>query len=246
MSQIARIKKMEQQMEPARRRPRTDGKAAYALPAHCRRTNTTMIESHPFEPFMPEGARLLMLGTFPPAEKRWSMPFYYPNFTNDMWRIVGLCFFGDKQHFVADDGRHYRLEELKSFLSRQGIALYDTCTRIIRTKNTASDKDLQVVEQTDVAALLRRDCHGRSAGHVALCSPVRCRRTEGGGVRRLLFRGSADAPLPYAQFVEGLSSVCREEGRVLSSGVLGLSILSSSSEHRASVQATSTEIQCER
>lgn len=115
-----------------------------------------MIESHPFEPFMPEGARLLMLGTFPPAEKRWSMPFYYPNFTNDMWRIVGLCFFGDKQHFVADDGRHYRLEELKSFLSRQGIALYDTCTRIIRTKNTASDKDLQVVEQTDVAALLRR------------------------------------------------------------------------------------------
>ena len=85
-----------------------------------------MIESHPFEPFMPEGARLLMLGTFPPAEKRWSMPFYYPNFTNDMWRIVGLCFFGDKQHFVADDGRHYRLEELKSFLSRQGIALYDT------------------------------------------------------------------------------------------------------------------------
>lgn len=97
-----------------------------------------------------------MLGTFPPAEKRWSMAFYYPNFTNDMWRIVGLCFFGDKQHFVADDGRHYRLEELKDFLTRQGIALYDTCTRIIRTKNTASDKDLQVVEQTDVAALLRR------------------------------------------------------------------------------------------
>ena len=29
-----------------------------------------MIESHPFEPFMPEDARLLMLGTFPPAEKR--------------------------------------------------------------------------------------------------------------------------------------------------------------------------------
>ena len=80
-------------------------------------TFVAMIESHPFEPFLPEGARLLMLGTFPPAEKRWSMVFYYPNFTNDMWRIVGLCFFGDKQHFVADDGRHYRLEELKDFLN---------------------------------------------------------------------------------------------------------------------------------
>ena len=84
------------------------------------------------------------------------MPFYYPNFQNDMWRIVGHCFFGDKQHFIADDGRHYRLDELKDFLTQQGIALYDTCTRIVRTKNTASDKDLEVVEQTDILALLQR------------------------------------------------------------------------------------------
>lgn len=117
------------------------------------------VETHPFEPFLPERARLLMLGTFPPAEKRWSMRFYYPNFTNDMWRIVGLCFFGDKQHFVAEDGRHYRLDELKAFLTEKGIALYDTCTRIIRTKNTASDKDLQVVEQTDVQAMVRKLPH---------------------------------------------------------------------------------------
>lgn len=113
-----------------------------------------MVECHPFEPFLPEGARLLMLGTFPPAEKRWSMPFYYPNFTNDMWRLVGLCFFGDKQHFIADDGRHYRLDDLKAFLTTHHIALYDTCTRIIRTKNTASDKDLHVVEQTDIPAMI--------------------------------------------------------------------------------------------
>ena len=119
------------------------------------KSDVMMTESHPFEPFLPEGARMLMLGTFPPAEKRWSMPFYYPNFTNDMWRIVGWCFFGDKQHFAAD-GKHYRLEELKDFLTSRGIALYDTCTRIIRTKNTASDKDLQVVEQTDILAMLHR------------------------------------------------------------------------------------------
>ena len=114
------------------------------------------IEHHPFEPFLPEGAKMLMLGTFPPAEKRWSMPFYYPNFTNDMWRIVGYCFFDDKQHFVADDERHYRLDDLKAFLTSHGIALYDTCTQIIRTKNTASDKDLQVVQETDIKALLHQ------------------------------------------------------------------------------------------
>ena len=114
------------------------------------------MESHPFAPFLPPHARLLMLGTFPPAEKRWSMKFYYPNFTNDMWRIVGLCFFGDKAHFIAEDGKHYRLEALQDFLTEKGIALYDTCTKVVRTKNTASDKDLQVVEETPLADMLRQ------------------------------------------------------------------------------------------
>ena len=112
-------------------------------------------ESHPFEPFLPPEARLLMLGTFPPAEKRWCMKFYYPNFTNDMWRIVGLCYFGDKMHFVRQEERTYDLEALKSFLREKGIALFDTATRIIRTKNTASDKDLEIVEATDLDFLLR-------------------------------------------------------------------------------------------
>ena len=115
-----------------------------------------MGETHPFEPFLPSGAKMLMLGTFPPSEKRWSMRFYYPNFMNDMWRIVGLHFFGEKSHFVMDDEKRFRLDELVPFLRDKGIALYDTCTKIVRTKNTASDKDLQVVEETDIAAMLRR------------------------------------------------------------------------------------------
>ena len=57
------------------------------------------IETHPFEPFLPEGARILFLGSFPPQPHRWSMPFYYPNWINDFWRIMGLLHFGDKDHF---------------------------------------------------------------------------------------------------------------------------------------------------
>ena len=45
-------------------------------------------EQHPLKPFLPANARLLMLGSFPPQRKRWSMEFYYPNWNNDMWRIV--------------------------------------------------------------------------------------------------------------------------------------------------------------
>ena len=114
------------------------------------------VETHPFEPFLPENARLLMLGTFPPAEKRWCMEFYYPNFTNDMWRIMGLCFFGDKQHFVRQEAKTYDLQAIRHFLQEQGIALFDTATRVIRTTGTASDKDLQIVEETDLRQLLRQ------------------------------------------------------------------------------------------
>ena len=115
-----------------------------------------MVELHPFTPFLPMGARLLMLGTFPPSEKRWSMKFYYPNFQNDMWRIVGWCFFGNKDYFVDKEKKRFRLSELESFLADKGIALFDTCTKVVRTKNTASDKDLQVIEQTDLKTMLRQ------------------------------------------------------------------------------------------
>lgn len=115
-----------------------------------------VVERHPFTPFLPDGARLLMLGTFPPAPRRWSMAFYYPNYQNDMWRIFGLCYYGDKGHFLVESEKRFDLDAIRPFLEREHIAMYDTATRIIRTRNTASDKDLQIVEPTDLDALLRR------------------------------------------------------------------------------------------
>lgn len=128
------------------------------------------IERHPFEPFLPEGATLLMLGTFPPAPKRWSMPFFYPNFMNDMWRIFGLLFFGNKNHFVLSDQKTFRLDALKAFLQETGVALFDTALRVRRTKNTASDKDLEIIEPADLDGLLRALPHCKgvlTAGQLA-------------------------------------------------------------------------------
>lgn len=121
------------------------------------------IERHPFEPFLPDGCRLLMLGSFPPAEKRWAMRFYYPNFTNDMWRIFGLCFFDNKLHFVDTEHKTFYLDAIISFLNQQKIGLYDTACAVRRLKNTASDKDLEVVEPTDLKAMVR---HLPALGHI--------------------------------------------------------------------------------
>lgn len=113
-------------------------------------------EHHPLEPFLPENAWLLMLGSFPPSRQRWSMDFFYPNFINDMWRIFGLIFFGDKDHFVDVANKRFRKEQIVEFLIREGVALYDTASSVKRTRNTASDKDLEVVTPTDLDALLSR------------------------------------------------------------------------------------------
>ncbi|MDO4165455.1 MAG: uracil-DNA glycosylase family protein [Bacteroides sp.] len=113
-------------------------------------------ELHPLEPFLPANARLLMLGSFPPQKKRWSMEFYYPNWNNDMWRIAGLIFFQDKDHFVNASEKRFCKDSIIGFLQEKGIALFDTATAVRRLQDNASDKFLEVVQPTDIPALLRR------------------------------------------------------------------------------------------
>ena len=112
------------------------------------------IENHPLEPFLPANARLLMLGSFPPQKKRWSMDFYYPNLNNDMWRIVGLLFFNNKDYFLNETRKAFCRERIISFLNDKGIALFDTASAIRRLQDNASDKFLEVVQPTDISRLL--------------------------------------------------------------------------------------------
>lgn len=114
------------------------------------------IEEHPLEPFLPANAVLLMLGSFPPQKKRWSMDFFYPNLQNDMWRIVGLIFFQDKEHFLNPEKKVFDKDRIIEFLNDKGIALYDTASAIRRLQDNASDKFLEVIEQTDINLLLKQ------------------------------------------------------------------------------------------
>ncbi|MBQ7419731.1 MAG: uracil-DNA glycosylase family protein [Prevotella sp.] len=119
----------------------------------------TPIEYHPLEPFLPENAHVLFLGSFPPQKKRWCMEFYYPNFINDHWRIEGEVFYGDRNHFVLIDQKVFDRKAIMTFCKEKGIAFYDTATAIRRLKDNASDEFLEVVEPTDIRALLRQLPH---------------------------------------------------------------------------------------
>lgn len=113
------------------------------------------VERHPLEPFLPDGCRLFMLGSFPPERRRWSMEFFYPNFNNDMWRIMGLIFHGDRERFVVAGERRFDRTAVEAFCTERGIGLYDTACEVRRLAGNASDKFLEVVTPTDIGALLR-------------------------------------------------------------------------------------------
>jgi len=120
------------------------------------RSQGSDIEYHPLRPFLPENCRVLFLGSFPPQRKRWCMDFFYPNFINDHWRIEGLIFHGDKNHFVDATNKRFRLDDIVDFCNARGIGFYDTATAVRRLKDNASDKFLEIVELTDIDALISK------------------------------------------------------------------------------------------
>ncbi len=91
------------------------------------------------------------------------MDFYYPNFINDMWRIMGLVFFNDRNRFVDIQRKSFRHEDIIAFARERGLAFYDTATAVRRLQDNASDRFLEVVTPTDVSALL---------AHLPLCHAI--------------------------------------------------------------------------
>ena len=124
--------------------------------------NTDGVEYHPLVPFLPEQAKVLFLGSFPPQRKRWCMDFFYPNFINDHWRIEGAIFFGNRNHFVDEKAKQFKLDEIVAFCQEKGLAFFDTSTAIRRLQDNASDKFLEVVEPTNIPALLTHLPHLRA------------------------------------------------------------------------------------
>ena len=82
------------------------------------------------------------------------MPFFYPNYINDHWRITGEVFFNDKDHFVDSKHKTFRLEAIKDFLQEKGIGYYDTACAVRRLNANASDKFLEIVTPTDIPDLV--------------------------------------------------------------------------------------------
>lgn len=115
-----------------------------------------MIETHPLQPYLPANATLLMLGSFPPPQNKWKMNFYYPNFQNDMWRIMGIIFFQNKNYFLDLDQKVFHLNKIQEFLNEKGIAIFDTAYQVKRLQNNAADKFLEITTPSPIPEILKK------------------------------------------------------------------------------------------
>ena len=93
------------------------------------------------------------------------MDFFYPNRTNMMWEIMGLVFFSDARHLIDKNTNIFNQPLIVEMLNKHGIAIFDTACAVRRLSGNASDKDLQVVEKTDIPALL---------ASIPLCHDIVC------------------------------------------------------------------------
>ncbi|MDE5826666.1 MAG: uracil-DNA glycosylase family protein [Duncaniella sp.] len=157
------------------------------------------LERHPFPPFIPANAKVLIMGTFPPKPVRWSMEFYYPNKTNDFWRVMGIIFYGDVNHFRLPDGT-FDEPLIRSFLEEKGIALHDTGAAVRRLKDNASDKFLEIVEPVNLGALL---------GEMPDCRYIATTGEKAASVISMI----TSSPLP--KIGDWVESVWPEDGRML-------------------------------
>ncbi len=111
---------------------------------------------HPLQPFVPEGAEYLFLGSFPPPHARWSMEFFYPNFQNDMWRIMGSVFYDNRNHFVLEGRRGFDYEKVVAFCRDKKLAFYDSAFMVKRLRGNASDQHLKIIEPSDLHGILQK------------------------------------------------------------------------------------------
>ena len=113
-------------------------------------SNEYFIEHHPWKHYIPEGAKTLIIGTFPPSKKNWSFNFFYPNKRNLFWKI--LAFINVRQ-LQFDTGEEAVIER-KQLLIDLKIGVTDMGLTIERFKESSLDETLVLIQAMDIFKIL--------------------------------------------------------------------------------------------
>lgn len=115
--------------------------------------------THPYEPFIPEKATKLIVGTLPPPRftlgelKSGDVNFCYGSRDGFLWPILDSLFHLNLKYENSDAA----VEQRKQFLIKRGIGICDVVESSKRSKIDASDLGMKEVELRDILGILRNN-----------------------------------------------------------------------------------------
>jgi len=105
----------------------------------------TAIQNHPFEPFIPEHATVLIVGSFPGREQTQgnidAEQWFYGAKRNQFWKIISAVYQTDLLSKV----------DKQNLFIKHGIGLTDILFKVRRKNNSNLDENLEIVEYNDAA-----------------------------------------------------------------------------------------------
>jgi G:T/U-mismatch repair DNA glycosylase len=112
--------------------------------------------THPYEPFIPEDATKLIVGTLPPPRfttgefKAGDVDFCYGSRDGLLWPVLDKLFDLD----LKFENTFEAIEQRKSFLTKRGIGICDVVQSSKREKIDASDLGMEHVELRNMTEIL--------------------------------------------------------------------------------------------
>ncbi len=108
------------------------------------------VEEHPFESYVPDNAKFLIIGTFPTNKINFRFDFFYSSKDNSFWNILEKIFNQKFQHNSGDKA----VEERKVFLKSMGIGISDMHEKCYRKNGYSTDESLFPIILKDIFAIL--------------------------------------------------------------------------------------------
>ena len=115
--------------------------------------------THPYEPFIPENATKLIVGTLPPPRfttgdlKSDDVNFCYGSRDGFLWPILDRLFDLELKYENTTEA----VDQRKRFLLDRGIGICDVVESSRRTKMDASDLGMKEVKLRDLLSILRKN-----------------------------------------------------------------------------------------
>ena len=118
----------------------------------------SFIHKHPYQPFIPDNATKLIVGTLPPPRfsigilKKGDVDFCYGSIDGQLWKILSEIFNLNLKYETSE----FAIQQRKKFLIANNIGICDIVESCERNKIDASDIGMENIQLRDLISYLNK------------------------------------------------------------------------------------------